>query len=382
MKTIYLDNGATSFPKPEAVKIATLKYFDELTGNAGRSTSSARSVDRLIYDLRDHIAKMFHFDHSDHVVFTKNITESINTVLFGYLKEGDHVLISNFEHNAVVRPVVALKEEGRIDYDFIPFDAEGKLDVEAARGLLRPNTRLIVSLHASNITGQILEVEQLGQLARENNIKFMLDVAQTAGFMDINMSKLKVDCLAFTGHKSLLGPTGTGGFLIAPEMARETKAFIYGGTGSLSESYEQPNMMPDHFESGTLNLLGLMGLAASLQWIDERGYEAIQSHERTLIDHLETGLSDIEGIICHNLVRSDNRTGVLALSFVDKDPSWIAHVLNRDYGIVTRVGLQCAPIAHKTIGTYPSGVLRISVSPFNTIEEIEYLISALKTLIK
>ena len=382
MKTIYLDNGATSYPKPETVKIATLKYFDEMMGNAGRSTSSARSVDRLIYDLREHIAKMFHFNHSDHVIFTKNITESINTVLFGYLKEGDHVLISNFEHNAVVRPVVALADEGRIEYDFIPFSDTGKLDVDATKGLLRPNTRLIISLHASNITGQILEVTRLGQLARENNVKFMLDVAQTAGFMDINMAEMKVDCLAFTGHKSLLGPTGTGGFLIDPDMARETKAFIYGGTGSLSESFDQPKLMPDHFESGTLNLMGLLGLAASLEWIAERGYEAIQLHERSLIKHLEIGLSKFEAIICHNLVSFDNRTGVLALSFKDRDPSWIAHALNRDYGIITRVGLQCAPIAHKTLGTFPSGVLRISVSPFNTIEEIDHLILALKALVK
>ncbi len=381
MKTIYFDNGATSYPKPECVKQAAMKYFDEITGNAGRSSSSARGIDQLVFDLREHLAELFHFGYSDHVVFTKNITEAINTVLFGFLKEGDHVLISSFEHNAVLRPIVALENEGRIHFDVIPFDQYGKLDVEATKALIKPNTRLVVSLHASNITGQILDVKALGNLAKEHNIKFMLDVAQTAGFMDINMEELNVDCLAFTGHKSLLGPTGTGGFLISPKMARETKTLVYGGTGSLSESYEQPIIMPDHFESGTLNLMGLMGLEASLKWIGEYGYQRIQTHERALIEALEAGVSKIKGVITHNLVSCDNRTGVLALSFEEADPSWIAHTLNQEYGIITRVGLQCAPIAHKTLKTYPKGVLRISVSPFNTRDEINQLIVALKAVL-
>ncbi len=382
MKTIYFDNGATSFPKPKAVKTATLKYFDFATGNAGRSTSSSRGVDRLIYDLREHLAQLFNFNHSDHVVFTKNITESLNTVLQGYLKEGDHVLISNYEHNAMLRPLVALAEFRNIEFELIPFDVYGDIDIEAVQALIKPNTRLIASLHASNITGQILNIEKLGEVARRNKIRFLLDSAQTAGFLKIDMKALNIDCLAFTGHKSLMGPTGTGGFLISPSMALETNPLIFGGTGSLSESYEQPKIMPDRYESGTLNLVGLMGLEASLRWLEEKGNDFIQNHERGLIQRLEAGLNAIEGVKCHNEVPFTKRTGVLALSFTHKDASWIAHALNQEYGIITRVGLQCAPVAHKTIDTYPSGVLRISVSPFNTPEEIDQLILALEILLK
>ncbi|GAU77664.1 aminotransferase class V-fold PLP-dependent enzyme [Fusibacter sp. 3D3] len=382
MKTIYLDNGATTFPKPKAVQTATLKYFECVTGNAGRSTSSPRGVDRLVYDLRERLAQFFNFKHTDHVIFTKNITEALNTVLCGYLREGDHVLISNYEHNAMLRPLVALTKSKNIEFDFIPFDLYGEMDLEATQALLRPNTRLIASLQASNITGQILNIEKLGRMAKQNNIKFLIDSAQTAGFLKIDMEALHIDCLTFTGHKSLMGPTGTGGFLISPAMALETHTLLYGGTGSLSESYEQPKIMPDRFESGTLNLMGLMGLEASLKWLEAKGYESIQSHERSLIQRLEVGLSAIKGVTCHNEVPFTQRTGVLALSFSHKDASWMAHALNQDYGIITRVGLQCAPVAHKTIGTYPSGVLRISVSPFNTTNEIDQLILAIETLLK
>lgn len=382
MKIIYFDNGATSFPKPKAVKTATLKYFDFVTGNAGRSTSSSRGVDRLIYDLREHLAQFFNFKYSDHVIFTKNITEAINTVLLGYLNEGDHVLISNYEHNAMLRPLVALAKSKNIEFEFIPFDIYGEIDITEVQALIKPSTRLIASLHASNITGQILNIEKLGKVAKQNGIRFLLDSAQTAGFLKIDMEALNIDCLTFTGHKSLMGPTGTGGFLISPSMALETEPLIYGGTGSLSESYEQPEIMPDRFESGTLNLVGLMGLEASLKWLDEKGYEFIQSHERSLIQRLEIGLSTIKGVKCHNKVSFKQRTGALAISFTHKDASWIAHSLNQDYGIITRVGLQCAPVAHKTIGTYPSGVLRISVSPFNTLDEIDQLIVAIETLLK
>ncbi|MBF4694041.1 aminotransferase class V-fold PLP-dependent enzyme [Fusibacter ferrireducens] len=382
MKTIYLDNGATSFPKPETVKTATLDYFDFVAGNAGRSTSSSRGVDRMIYDLREHLAQFFNFEYSDHVIFTKNITESINTILYGYLKEGDHVLISNYEHNAMLRPLVALAKSRHIEFEFIPFDLYGEVDAMDVQAMIKPNTRLIASLHASNVTGQILNVEKLGTVAKQNHIKFLLDTAQTAGFLEIDMKALHIDCLTFTGHKSLMGPTGTGGFLISPQMASETQPLVCGGTGSLSESYEQPEIMPDRFESGTLNLAGLMGLYAGLRWLDEKGYELIQCHERSLIQRLEAGLEPIEGVVCHNEVPFTQRTGVLALSFTHKDASWIAHALHQEYGIITRVGLQCAPVAHKTMGTYPSGVLRISVSPFSTADEIDQLIAAIKTLMK
>jgi len=381
MKKIYLDNGATSYPKPQEVMAATMRYFEEMTGNAGRSTESARGVDQLIFDLRANLADFFGFAYPENVIFTKNITEAINTICFGYLEEGDHVLISNFEHNAVVRPLHALASLGRIEYDLLPFRADGTIELVEIEKRVRPETKLVICVHASNVTGQILDVETVIGVCKKHQIKFMLDAAQTAGFLDLDMSLMGIDCLAFTGHKSLLGPTGTGGVLISQDMAKRIRPLIYGGTGSLSESIEQPAFPPDHFESGTLNLMGLMGLEASLKWLRQRGLSNIREHEWALMDYLEGEIEMIQGVSGLRHVPFKDRTGVLSLTFDTAEPSIVAHRLNREFGVVTRVGLHCAPLAHQTLGTYPSGTLRISLSDFSKEEDLNRLIEGLKTIL-
>ncbi len=379
---VYLDNSASSFPKPPQVAEAMAKWFSESSGNPGRSSGAAtRNIERHVFHTREKLAQMFDFEAVDHVIFTKNVTESINTVLLGYLKENDHVIITTLEHNAVVRPLDYLSKTRNITYTVVPLDQEGKVDMVFLEKAIKQETALIVSTHASNVTGDIVDLLSIGQLAQSYDIPFLVDAAQSAGVLNINMKAMHISCLCFTGHKGLMGPQGIGGFLIDPQMARKTHAFIFGGTGSFSESIEQPEIMPDKFESGTLNGIGIIGLEAGIDYIRSTTLEAVYEHECQLIRYLQDLLSDVETIQMIGQGRPESRVGVLSLVIEGEDHSLIAHALAKTYGISVRVGLQCAPLAHQAYNTLPKGTLRISVSAYNTMEEMRYTAQAIKALL-
>lgn len=383
MERVYLDNSATSFPKPEPVKQAVMRYFEFGAGNPGRTASEdALAMERSIYNTRLALANFFHFDAPDHVIFTKNITEAINLVLFSVLKNGDRVIVSEIEHNAVLRPLEVLKEKRGIEVIEIPLDEDGvHLDTERLDAALKTKPRLMALSCASNVSGDVLALKEAAEAAKNHGVPILLDTAQAAGVTDIDFKALGVAFLAFTGHKSLLGPQGIGGLLIDPKRTEILDPLIYGGTGSYSELLTQPTIMPDRFESGTGNLLGILGLEASLGTLREKGIETIASHERHLIRELEKPFEDDHRVKLLNRVPASKRVGVLSIDFKERDNAVAAHLLAREFGIVTRVGLHCAPAAHKAFGTYPKGTVRFSVSPYTTIKEIEYTAQSIKKLL-
>lgn len=377
---IYLDNGSTSYPKPDSVKTWMLNGLNDFQGSVGRSHSEEiHNLERLIYETRVKIAHFFAFAHPSHVVFTKNITEGINLVLSGYLNPGDHVIISRLEHNAVMRPLHTIQG---VKYTMLPTDTQGEVDFEALEALLKTSPKLIVVNHASNVSGDIQDVASIGALAQKYRIPFMLDTAQTAGSIPVDMATIHVDILAFTGHKGLLGPQGIGGLLIAPELAKKIRPFVCGGTSSFSDQFIQPSILPDKFESGTQNTLGILGLYGGLTHIESVTLEQIRAIEHTRISQLQAAVENMDGVRIIGHQNALRRVGILALDCLQQDNAEVAHRLNKSYGIVTRVGLQCAPAAHQFYGTFPRGTIRFSVSSFTTEKEIDETIIALSEIIK
>lgn len=388
MNRIYLDNGATSFPKAPGVVEAMTRYLTELGTNVGRGAyAEAFEAQRAILELREGLCEFFEAEAPEQVVFTSNVTESLNVIIKGLLKPGDHVLISPLEHNAVVRPLHQLSEQG-ISYSLLPADQNGKVDVEALahmdQGIVE-KAKLLICTHASNVFGTVNDIEAIGQWAKSKGIYFVVDVAQTAGLLPVSQKKCQADAIAFTGHKGLLGPQGTGGMCLSKELSRELKPLIVGGTGSHSESEIQPELMPDKFESGTPNTVGLYGLKAGLEFVRRTGLEAIHSHEMTQVKLLMDGVDALNhqfgGVAVVGPRANEVRTGVVSIQFRDFDPSEVSYYLEREYGIASRVGLHCAPLAHKHLGTFPEGTLRFSVSYFSTTEEVEAAIRGLGEVI-
>lgn len=384
MKSIYLDNGATTFPKPKEVSDAVYEYMTSIGANVNRGTySSAFSLEGLVYDTRQMLADMFGAENCKNVVFTKNITESLNFVLKGYLKPGDHVLTSSMEHNAVMRPLVQLEKQG-VEFDRIPCNRKGELKLDKMEVLLKPNTKAVVMLHASNLCGTVMPFKEVGEFCKAHGLKFFADVAQTAGVMPIDMNEMNIDALCFTGHKSLLGPQGIGGFILKEDMVSEIEPLISGGTGSLSNSEEIPDFMPDRFESGTMNLPGIVGLHAALEWINKTGIDNIREHELKLTGRFIDGLKPMVesgDIIIAGKTELEGRTGVVSIQPQNVDPAAIAFALDSEYGIMTRVGLHCTPAAHKSLGTYPTGTIRFSFGYWNTEEEVDIALDAIRTLL-
>lgn len=397
MEQIYLDNASTSFPKPREVAEEVYAYMTGVGSNIGRgSYASAYAAAEAVFNTRQLISDFFGAEDAKNVVFTKNITESLNVLLRGLLKAGDHVLVSALEHNAVMRPLQLLGRELQqgeeepwdgISFSRIPCDNEGNLQLQELEKLLRPNTKAIVMTHASNVCGTVLPVAQVGQFCQAHGLVFVLDSAQSAGVLPIDMQKLHIDALAFTGHKGLLGPQGIGGFVLREHMIDKVKPFIVGGTGSLSHTERTPSFMPDKFEAGTLNLPGIMGLGAGLRWLQQRGLDEILQHELALTQQLLDGLLPLEeqGLVCI-VGRRDcqQRIGVVSIGCgpaAKKDIAMLAHELAQGYGIATRVGLHCAPNAHKTLGTYPTGTLRFSVGWQNTSKDIDRALVAIKEVL-
>ncbi len=370
---IYMDNAATSWPKPDSVimemKDAILKYG----GNPGRGGHRlALKAGELMFDVRDTVADFFGCGDAFRVAFSQNITMAINLVLHGFLSSNDHVLISPMEHNAVMRPLTAMN----IYYDILPHKADGEVIPDAIYDMIRPNTKLIIACHESNVNGVVQPIREIGQIAAERNIYFLADCAQSAGHIPVHCDSDNIDFLCFTGHKGLYGPTGTGGVVFGARVnIREVKPLIYGGTGSLSDSYLQPEFMPDSLESGTQNVCGLAGLKAGINWIKNQGIEKIASRSQCLLQKLKNGLESIPNLHCYSGCGQ-----VISITINNKDNGTAAEFLEKNYGIMTRIGLHCAPLAHRTIGTFPNGTIRFAVSPFTTMDEIDTCIQACKEL--
>ena len=378
MNRIYLDQASTSFPKAPGVAQAMMDYLTMNGVNVNRGCySSAYSAEEVIYETRQLLAELFHFSKCKNVIFTPNVTTSLNFILKGFLKPGDHILVSAMEHNAVMRPVVQLASLG-ISFDRIPCRTDGSMILEKVEELIRPETKAIVTLHASNVCGTRMPLDALGEICQRHQLYFVVDSAQTAGIVPINMDKMHIDALAFTGHKGLRGPQGTGGFLVSQELAEQMEPLISGGTGSVSHTEEIPDFMPDRFESGTPNLPGIYGLHEALLYLKTHSLQAINEKELSLTGYFLEQLQALDDTGKKDLT---NRNAVVSIQTPEIDMSQVAWQLDNEYGVMTRVGLHCAPNAHKTLGTYPAGTIRFSFGPENTKNELDFAIQGLKKIL-
>lgn len=385
MNRIYLDQASTSFPKAPGVAQAMMDYLTMNGVNVNRGCySSAYSAEEVIYETRQLLAELFHFSKCKNVIFTPNVTTSLNFILKGFLKPGDHILVSAMEHNAVMRPVVQLASLG-ISFDRIPCRTDGSMILEKVEELIRPETKAIVTLHASNVCGTRMPLDALGEICQRHQLYFVMDSAQTAGIVPINMDKMHIDALAFTGHKGLRGPQGTGGFLVSQELAEQMEPLISGGTGSVSHTEEIPDFMPDRFESGTPNLPGIYGLHEALLYLKTHSLQAINEKELSLTGYFLEQLQALDDTGRHIRIigKKDltDRNAVVSIQTPEIDMSQVAWQLDNEYGVMTRVGLHCAPNAHKTLGTYPAGTIRFSFGPENTKNELDFAIQGLKKIL-
>ena len=378
--SIYLDNGATSYPKAPGVGEAMLDYVNNVGANVNRSTyATASTAAMILLDTREQLCRLFNFDDPTHVIFTPGMTAGLNMLLKGYLKAGDHVIVSSMEHNAMMRPLVQLEREG-VEFSRIPADSDGIARAEDIIPLIRPNTKLVAVMHASNVCGSLLPVKEIGAICRERNIPFILDAAQTAGHYPIDFKELGLSALCAPGHKGLLGPQGIGVMLMDHEFAKSVEPLIAGGTGSASDSEELPPYMPDRFESGTMNIPGVYGLNAALTYILEKGVDSFRAHEEVLTKRFLDGLKDIP-VRLAGTEDMDKRVGVIAVDFTGHDNAEAAFALEQA-GILTRCGLHCAPSAHKTLGTFPQGVVRFSLGYASTEADVDGALEAIRTIAK
>ena len=378
--SIYLDNGATSYPKAPGVGEAMLDYVNNVGANVNRSTyATASTAAMILLDTREQLCRLFNFDDPTHVIFTPGMTAGLNMLLKGYLKPGDHVIVSSMEHNAMMRPLVQLEREG-VEFSRIPADRDGITRAQDIIPLIRPNTKLVAVMHASNVCGSLLPVKEIGAICRERNIPFILDAAQTAGHYPIDFKELGLSALCAPGHKGLLGPQGIGVLLLDHEFAKSVEPLIAGGTGSASDSEELPPYMPDRFESGTMNIPGVYGLNAALAYILEKGVDCFRAHEEVLTKRFLDGLKDIP-VRLAGTWDMDKRVGVIAVDFTGHDNAEAAFALEQA-GILTRCGLHCAPSAHKTLGTFPQGVVRFSLGYASTEADVDGALEAIRTIAK
>ncbi len=383
MNNIYLDNASTTFPKPKNVTDAIYTFLTTIGGNPGRSNhENGMQSNRLLLEARETIASFFNFNKIENVIFTNNITTSLNILINGCAKNGDHIITSSMEHNSVLRPLINLKENGIIDLDIINADRFGFINVDDFKKAIKENTKYIILTQASNVTGSIQPIKEIGALCKDNNIHFILDTAQGAGVLNLDFKELNLSALAFTGHKSLFGPQGIGGFILSDELNEICNPYILGGTGSLSHSLIQPDFLPDKFESGTLNMPGIIGLMEGLKFIQSEGLNTIYEKNKSLRDLLVSELKNIDDILLYEDISNPNYTSCISFNSKKMDTAELSFILDSDFGIKNRSGLHCAPLAHKTIGSFPTGTVRLSLSYFNTKEDIEYTIDSINKILK
>lgn len=374
---IYFDNAATSFPKAPGVSDAMKFYLDSVGASINRGVyASAQEAGLKTLILREQLCGFFHHSDPNHAILTAGNTASLNFVIKGFLQSGDHVLVSSLEHNAVMRP---LKQLG-VDFDRVPCDAEGFLDLNAAEALLRPSTKLFVLNHASNVSGTVQDAKSVGILCKLHNIPLVLDAAQSAGHVPVDFEKFSLSALTVPAHKGLLGPQGIGALLLSPEFAQKLSPLFAGGTGSMSDSEELPRYLPDRFEPGTPNLPGIYGWSASMDYVNRVGLTALREHEITLTKRFLDGLDGISDLRLVGTRELSRRVGVIAVDFLRMDNAEAADRLEREYEILTRCGMHCAPSAHKALGTFPQGVVRFSVGYRTTEAEVDCALRAIKEL--
>ena len=384
-QNIYFDNGSTSWPKAPGVAASMTKLLESGAFNINRGNyEGAYELENQVLKTRMQLARFFHAPDSRCVVFTPGITYSLNCLLKGFLKPGDHVLVSSLEHNAVMRPLCQLASQD-IHYTMIPAETDGTTHPESIEALIRPETKAVIMLHASNVCGTRMPLDALGEICQRHQLYFVVDSAQTAGIVPINMDKMHIDALAFTGHKGLRGPQGTGGFLVSQELAEQMEPLISGGTGSVSHTEKIPDFMPDRFESGTPNLPGIYGLHEALLYLKTHSLQAINEKELSLTGYFLEQLQALDDTGRHIRIigKKDltDRNAVVSIQTPEIDMSQVAWQLDNEYGVMTRVGLHCAPNAHKTLGTYPAGTIRFSFGPENTKNELDFAIQGLKKIL-
>ena len=375
---IYLDSAATTMKKPPEVIAAVVEAMSTL-GNSSRGThATALSAARTVYQARVKLAELFHCPLSDNVVFTANSTEALNIALAGIINPSDHVITTDLEHNSVLRPLYRLRDESGVSLSFVPADKQGRIEIDGIRALIEPRTRAIVCTHASNLTGNLVDIARVGAIARDAGIRFIVDASQTAGIFPIDMVEMQIDVLCFTGHKGLLGPQGTGGLCVEPGV--DIRPWKVGGTGVQTYSETQPNEMPTRLEAGTLNAHGIAGLSAAVDFIQATGMATIRAREQALMRQFYEGVSSIAGVTVYGDFSSQERAAIVSLNIQGCDSGEVADVLATDYYIATRPGGHCAPRLHRALGTAETGAVRFSFSWYTEAAEVEAAIQAVREL--
>ena len=377
-----MDHAATSWPKPPQVIRAMVDYLERAGGNPGRSGHRLSiAAGRIVYETREALGAFFNAPDPMRVILTPNVTYALNIALLGLLRPGDQVVTSSMEHNSVMRPVRALERRG-VTVTVVACAPDGLIDLDDVRRAVAPGTRLVVINHGSNVVGTLAPLEEIAEIARSVGALLLVDAAQTAGAIPIDMQAMGIDLLAFTGHKGLQGPPGTGGLVFAEGIDLEgVEPLMRGGTGSNSEFEEQPVVLPDRFESGTPNGVGIAGLGAGLGYVVERGVEAIRAHELALTRHLLNGLGAIPGLTVYGPRDANLRTAVVSCTSDKLRVSEIGFRLDEEHGVLCRVGLHCSPAAHRTMGTFPEGTVRLAPGVFTTTEDVEKTIEAVKQVV-
>lgn len=374
---IYFDNAATTLPKPECVVQAVAEAMCSL-GNSGRGVhSGALSASRIIYDTRAALAELFGAESPERIAFTANSTQALNIAIKGTLSPGDHVITTALEHNSVLRPLYELEERGT-ELTILPADPMGNICYEDIEKEIRPNTRAVVTTHGSNLTGNLLDIQKIGHIARKHGLIYIVDASQTAGVFDIDVRKMQIDILCFTGHKGLLGPQGTGGLYVREGVM--VRPLLSGGSGVQTYLKQHPPQMPTALEAGTLNGHGIAGLGAAVRYLQETGLDTIRQKEQELMWAFYTQVRQIPGITVYGDFRSMERCAIVSLNVRDYDSGEVSDALSEEYGIATRPGAHCAPLMHKALGTVEQGAVRFSFSHYNTKEEINIAVSALREL--
>ena len=377
---IYLDNAATTFPKPEAVYNAMMDCMKNYCANPGRAGHKlAMKAAREIYDTRENIAKLFNIDNPMNIVFTNNATDSLNLAIKGVVNKGDHIITTSMEHNSVIRPIKALEKVG-VENTIVQCDEQGFLNIDDLEKSIKPNTKLIVTTHASNVCGTLIDIKSISEIANKHNILYLIDASQTVGVYDIDLKDIKADMLAAPGHKGLLGPQGTGILYIREGL--NIDILKEGGTGSRSEDLFQPDLFPDKYESGTHNTPGIVGLNEGVKFIFKEGIDKIKEHEEELCKYMLERLEEVPNIIIYGPKDANKRASVISINIGNMDSGEITFLLDSEYNIATRSGIHCAPLAHKTLGTLEQGAVRFSIGYFNTKEEIDKAVAALKEIAK
>lgn len=375
---IYLDNAATSFPKPEKVYRVMDDCMRNYCANPGRAGHKmALDAGRGIHKTRELICKLFNIDNPMQIVFTSNATDSLNLAIKGALKPGDHVITTSMEHNSMIRPIKELEKIG-VRNTIVMCDQQGKIDINKIKKAIRRNTKMIAMTHASNVTGTIMPIEEVGKIAKERRLIFLVDAAQSAGVYKIDVEQMGIDLLAVPGHKGLMGPQGTGILYMAEGL--KLRQLKEGGTGSKSELLTQPDIIPDRYESGTPNTPGIIGLGAGIEFVLNEGIEKIQKHEKELTAYMLEELKKIDKIKIYGPQNAEEQASVISINIVDEDSSEISYILDKEFDIGVRSGLHCGPLAHKTVGTLEPGTVRFSLGYFNTKTEVKKAIEALKKI--